>query len=172
MNPLHRARRVGYTSVLCAMLLRLFAAGLPQKLYLQHLQPNIDAFFQKQETGQDVRFSSSIDTFIPDFMESPPPSLPPVTEVPLPTFTGEEAVAPLPPLPHLLPVPPIDQREGRPSYSPGPQQGEGKRVEEKTERPPAQGHEGISQASLLLFPQGTRIALINAHCLPGTVLCL
>ena len=79
---------------------------------------------------------------------------------------------PLPLPPHLLPVPHIDQREGRPSYSPGPQQGEGKRVEKKTERPPAQGHEGISQASLLLFPQGTRIAVINAHCLPGSVLCL
>ena len=92
MNPLHRARRVGYTAVLCAALLRLFAAGIPQKLYVQQIQPNIASFFQKQETGQDVRFSSSIDTFTPDFMESPPPSLPRVTEVPLPTFSGEEDV--------------------------------------------------------------------------------
>ena len=92
MNPLHRARRVGYTAVLCAALLRLFAAGVPQKLYVQYLQPNIAAFFQEQETGRDVRFSSSIDTFTPDFMESPPPSLPEVTEVPLPTFSGEENV--------------------------------------------------------------------------------
>lgn len=92
MNPLHRARQVGYTAVLCALLLRLFAAGIPQRLYLQHLQPNIAAFFQEQETGHDVRFSSSLDTFTPDFMESPPPSLPEVTEIPLPTFSGEEDV--------------------------------------------------------------------------------
>ena len=92
MNPLHRARRVGYTAVLCAVLLRLFAAGVPQSLYLQYLQPNIASFFKQQETGRDVRFSSSIDTFIPDFMESPPPSLPEVTEVPLPTFSGEEEI--------------------------------------------------------------------------------
>ena len=92
MNPLHRARRVGYTAVLCAALLRLFAAGVPQKLYVQYLQPNIAAFFQEQETGRDVRFSSSIDTFTPDFMESPPPSLPEIKEIPLPVFSGEEAV--------------------------------------------------------------------------------
>ena len=92
MKELHRARRVGYTAVLCAVLLRLFAAGVPQKLYVQHLQPNIASFFQKQETGREVRFSSSIDTFTPDFMESPPPSLPAVTEVPLPSFSGQEDV--------------------------------------------------------------------------------
>lgn len=92
MNPLHRARRVGYTAVACAVLLRLFAAGVPQKLYLQQMKPNIASFFQKQETGQNVRFSSSMDTFYPDFMESPPPSLPAVTEVPLPSFSGQEDV--------------------------------------------------------------------------------
>ena len=92
MNPLHCARRVGYTAVLCALLLRLFAAGVPQKLYTEQIKPNIDALLQKQETGRDVRFSSSIDTFVPDFMESPPPSLPEVTEIPLPTFSGEENV--------------------------------------------------------------------------------
>ena len=92
MNPLHRARRVGCTAVLCAALLRLFAAGLPQKLYTQQIKPNIDALLQKQETGRDVRFSSSIDTFTPDFMESPPPSLPEVIEIPLPTFSGTEDV--------------------------------------------------------------------------------
>ena len=92
MNPLHRARRVGYTAVLCALLLRMFAAGVPQRLWLQQLKPNIDVFFEKQETGRNVRFSSSLDGFSPDFMESPPPSLPEVTEVPLPSFSGEEDV--------------------------------------------------------------------------------
>ena len=93
MNPLHQARRVGYTAVLCAVLLRLFAAGVPQKLYIQHLQPNISFLLKKQETGRDVRFSSSLDTFSPDFMESPPPSLPEVTEIPLPTFSGGEDIS-------------------------------------------------------------------------------
>ena len=93
MNPLHRARRVGYTAVACALLLRLFAAGVPQALYAQYLQPNIETYFQEQETGQDVRFSSSIDTFSPDFMESPPPFLPEPEEEPLPAFSGEEEVA-------------------------------------------------------------------------------
>ena len=88
----NRARRVGYTAVACAVLLRLFAAGIPQKLYVQQIQPYIANLLQKQETGRNVRFSSSSDAFSPDFMESPPPSLPAVTEVPLPTFSGEEAV--------------------------------------------------------------------------------
>ena len=92
MNPLHRARRVGYTAVACAVAMRLFAAGVPQKLYAEYLKPNIEAFFQQQETGHDVRFSSSIDTFSPDFMESPPPSLPEIAEEPLPAFSGDEAV--------------------------------------------------------------------------------
>ena len=83
---------MGYTVVLCAALLRLFAAGVPQKLYVQRIQPNIDALLQKQETGQDVRFSSSVGNFSPDFMESPAPSLPDATEPPLPVFSGEEPV--------------------------------------------------------------------------------
>ena len=92
MNPLHRARRVGYTAVLCAVLLRLFAAGVPQELYLRCLQPNIAPLFEKPETGRDVRFSSSMGTFSPDFMESPPPLIPEPTEAPIPAFSGSEEV--------------------------------------------------------------------------------
>ena len=93
MKELHRARRVGAAAVLCAAVLRLFSAGVPQKLYVQHLQPNIASILKKQETGRNVRFSSSMDAFSPDFMESPPPSLPEVTEIPIPTFSGEEDVS-------------------------------------------------------------------------------
>jgi len=93
LKQLHRARRVGYTAVVCAVLFRLFAAGVPEKLYFRLIKPNIDAFLTKQETGRNVRFSSSLDTFSPDFMESPPPSVPEATEAPLPVFSGEEEVA-------------------------------------------------------------------------------
>ena len=92
MKELHRARRVGYTAVLCALILRLFAAGIPEKLYFSYLQPNMDALLTKLETGRNVRFSSSMEPFSPDFMESPPPSLPAATEPPLPVFSGDEQV--------------------------------------------------------------------------------
>ena len=88
MRELRRARRVGYTAVACAVVLRLFAAGVPEKLYYHCIKPNTD----QKETGRNVRFSSSSDSFWPDFMESPPPSLPEVTEAPLPVFSGEEEV--------------------------------------------------------------------------------
>ena len=92
MKELHRARRVGITAILLAVLLRLWAADVPENLYFRYIQPNIDALLTKLETGRNVRFSSSIEPFSPDFMESPPPSIPEVTEAPLPAFSGEEAV--------------------------------------------------------------------------------
>ena len=92
MKEIHRARRVGITAVACALIMRLFAAGMPEKLYSRFLQPNIDAFLTKLETGRNVRFSSSIGSFSPDFMESPPPSVPEPTEPALPVFSGQEEV--------------------------------------------------------------------------------
>ena len=92
MKELNRARRVGITAVCCAVLLRLWAAGVPEWLYFRFVQPNIDTLLTKLETGRSVRFSSSSDSFSPDFMESPPPSLPEVTMPPIPAFSGEEAV--------------------------------------------------------------------------------
>lgn len=88
MRELHRARRVGYTAVLCAVVLRLFGAGLPGKLYSRYVKSDTE----QKETGQNVRFSSSMDVFSPVFMESPPPSLPEVKKIPLPSFSGEEPV--------------------------------------------------------------------------------
>lgn len=92
LRQLHRARRVGYTAILCALVMRLFAAGVPERLYFRFLQPNIEALLTKLETGRNVRFSSSMEPFSPDFMESPPPFLPEPTEPPLPVFSGEEPV--------------------------------------------------------------------------------
>lgn len=93
MKELHRARRVGYTAIAFAVVLRLFAAGVPEKLFFRFLQPNIASLLTKLETGRNVRFSSSMDAFSPDFMESPPPFLPEPTESPIPAFSGEEEVA-------------------------------------------------------------------------------
>jgi len=92
LRHLHRARRVGATAIACALLMRLFAADVPEKLFFRLIQPNTDSAPTEQETGHNVRFSSSLDAFSPDFMESPAPSLPEVTEIPLPSFSGEERV--------------------------------------------------------------------------------
>ncbi len=92
MKDLNRARRVGYTAVLFAVLLRLCAAGVPERLYHRFLEPNIDALLKKLETGHNVRFSSSMSTFSPDFVESSPPFLPGATESPLPVFSGNEEI--------------------------------------------------------------------------------
>ena len=92
MKELHRARRVGICAIIFACLLRLWAAGVPERLYFRFVQPNIDVFFTKLETGRNVRFSSSIEPFVPNFVETPPPLLPQVTEAPLPAFSGEEEI--------------------------------------------------------------------------------
>lgn len=89
MKDLNRARRVGICAIACAVLLRLCAAGVPESLYMQ---PNIQTLLGKIETGQTVRFSSSQEAFLPDFMESPPPLLPEPTEPSIPVFSGEEEI--------------------------------------------------------------------------------
>ena len=92
MKDLHRARRVGITAIACALLMRLFMADLPERIFSRLTKPNNAASAIEQETGHNVRFSSSMDVFSPVFMESPPPSLPEVKEVPLPSFSGKESV--------------------------------------------------------------------------------
>jgi len=92
LKELHRARRVGATAIVCAVLLRLFAAGVPETLWHSLLKPNSDAFLTESETGRNVRFSSSLEAYSPDFMESPPPFLPEPTEPPIPAFSGSEEV--------------------------------------------------------------------------------
>lgn len=92
MHSLHRARRVGITAIACALLMRLSVSEFPENLFSGLKQSNTDTISTEQETGHNVRFSSSLDVFSPDFMESPPPVLPEITEVPLPSFSGDEAV--------------------------------------------------------------------------------
>lgn len=92
MKDYRRARRVGLASIVCALVLRLWAAGVPERIASWLTQPNIAAFLIYLETGRDVRFSSSLEAFSPDFMESPAPFLPEPTEPPIPAFSGEEEV--------------------------------------------------------------------------------
>ena len=77
--------RVGVTAILCAAVFRLFSPGIPGAIADFLTQPNITAFLLYLETGRDVRFSASRETFYVDLgnpkvdypPESPPPRLPP-----------------------------------------------------------------------------------------------
>ena len=92
MKELHRAQRVGMTAIACALLMRLFSVNMQERLFFQLTKPKTIVSSTEQETGHNVRFSSSIAAFSPDFMESPVPSLPEVKKVPIPSFSGEENV--------------------------------------------------------------------------------
>ena len=78
MKETLRTRQVGASAVLIALVFRL-------------LEPN-GAFLTYIETGRNVRFSSSLEMFSPDFVESPPPLAPEPEKLRLPSFSGEEAV--------------------------------------------------------------------------------
>ena len=96
MDHRSRARRVGLTAIACALLLRLTAAGVPEKLTALLLQSNITLRLTEAETGRNVRFFPSLAAFSPGFVESPPPPVtaPPQPEEPeRPAFTGGEEVA-------------------------------------------------------------------------------
>lgn len=84
MDELTKARRVGAWAVACAVILRLFAAGVPMAVYSL-----VAAKLAEKETEHPAR-SESYDWF--EFLpESAPPELPKVPQ--LPRFTGEEGVA-------------------------------------------------------------------------------
>ena len=92
MRDFHRARRVGLTAILCALTIRLWAAGVPEMVVSRITEPNTAAFLIYLETGRDVRFSSSLEAFSPDFVESPAPLLPEPTEPPIPSFSAAEDI--------------------------------------------------------------------------------
>lgn len=89
MEQHSRALRVGTAAILCALIFRLFASGLPEKFLSWLSQPNTTAFLTYLETGRNVRFSASMEAFSPDFMESPPPA---TTEPALPAFSDSSLV--------------------------------------------------------------------------------
>ena len=93
MQQQNRALRAGIAAILFAVFCRLWAAGLPERILSFLTQPNTIAFWLYLETGRDVRFSLSQNTFSPDFMESPPPAMPePPEEDPIPSFSEDDQV--------------------------------------------------------------------------------
>ncbi|MBQ7801201.1 MAG: stage II sporulation protein P [Oscillospiraceae bacterium] len=98
MDHQQRSLRVGSAVILCALLLRLGAAGAFEPVVGFLSQPNIASFLIYLETGRIVRFSASDgDVFAAFAPESPEPlfkseEAPDPTEAdPLPTFTAEDA---------------------------------------------------------------------------------
>lgn len=92
MRQFQRAQRVGRASIALALILRLWTMGLPERITAILTQVDIPAFATYAETGRNVRFSASLDTFSPDFMESPAPVAPEPEKAVLPSFSGEESV--------------------------------------------------------------------------------
>ena len=93
MKQYERARRVGLAALGVALVLRVYMMGLPGKLLERIPDRQTAALPKDSETGQDVRFSPSLGTFMPDFVESPPAAALPEPEPTLPSFSGEEEVA-------------------------------------------------------------------------------
>ena len=92
MKQLSRARRVGITAIMCALVLRLWSEGYGEKLLNLLTSPQAAAFYIYLETGRDVRFSPSLPAFSPDFMESPPAATLPPTEPTLPSFSDADGL--------------------------------------------------------------------------------
>ena len=92
MKQLSRARRVGITAIMCALVLRLWSEGYGEKLLNLLTSPQAAAFYIYLETGRDVRFSPSLPAFSPDFMESPPAATIPPTEPTLPSFSDADGL--------------------------------------------------------------------------------
>lgn len=92
MKQQSRARRVGITAIMCALVLRLWSEGYGEKLLNLLTSPQAAAFYIYLETGRDVRFSPSLPAFSPDFMESPPAATIPATEPTLPSFSDADGL--------------------------------------------------------------------------------
>lgn len=73
MDQRQRTRRFGLYVILCALLLRLSAAGAPQKLLQWMTAEEQLPFLIYLETGRNVRFSDSMEKYFEFFRESPPP---------------------------------------------------------------------------------------------------
>lgn len=94
MKQLTRARRVGVTAVLCALVLRLWAGGWGGRAWDFLTSRDTAAFFLYLETGRDVRFSRTLPAFSPNFMESPPAAtVPAEIEPTLPSFSAEDELS-------------------------------------------------------------------------------
>ena len=98
MNQRQRVNRLCICIIGWAIAVRLLSSGLPEYLLNRLKEQNIAPFLIYLETGLDVRFSASDETFSCHFRESPPPrfSLPDTpeeTEPDLAVFSPQEAEA-------------------------------------------------------------------------------
>ncbi len=76
MDTHGKVLRIGAAAIVCALLVRLTALGIPRKLLSWVVQPDMAAFLIYLETGRDVRFSPSSQVFSPDFAgESAAPAI-------------------------------------------------------------------------------------------------
>ena len=83
----HQALRAGIAAILFALILRFRGTGLPVKITETLANIPCSEYFSDTETGRYVRVSPYTEVFSPWFAESPPPVIPPATEVPLPSFS-------------------------------------------------------------------------------------
>ena len=90
MDQQQRTKRFGIYVILCAVLLRLTAAGLPEKIMAWLTDANTAPFLIYLETGRNVRFSDSSKGFSDFFRESPAPW---ISEAEKPCFTAGDAEA-------------------------------------------------------------------------------
>ena len=92
MDLKQRSARVGLAALLCAVSIRFISSDLPLR-FLRRLMTCEKSIFQIQtETGQDVRFSSSLGGYSPDFVETPPPLAREPEILPLAAFSDPEMV--------------------------------------------------------------------------------
>ena len=85
--------RLGAAAIVCGLLFRLAATGLPEKIAGWLTRPEVAAFLIYLETGRDVRFSPSYQVFSPEFPpESSNPLLFDITEE-KPAFSVADAEA-------------------------------------------------------------------------------
>ncbi len=91
MDTHGKVLRIGAAAIVCALLIRLAALGIPQRWLSWAIQPDMAAFLIYLETGRDVRFSPSSQVFSPDFAgESAAPAVWEKTWV-KPAFSAEDA---------------------------------------------------------------------------------
>jgi len=76
MDQRQRTKRFGLCVILCALVLRLVAEGVPRKGLVWLLHLDAAPIHTYLETGRDVRFSASQEVFSDHARESPPPWLP------------------------------------------------------------------------------------------------
>ena len=88
MDLQQRSRRFGLAMIACAMTVRFFTSGLPERIVTEIRQLDIAPFLIYLEPGRDVRFSASREVFWPFSPESPQPM--PPEESDRPAFSPED----------------------------------------------------------------------------------